>query len=110
MARQHCGAFRALVIGMGLLFSWSGMVSMADAQATTEESTVQSTDTREHGDASVGKRKGQSPSNKRASKKAESKTKGKRKGQAPENKPTQKDAPPVEGRQGQSPSADEGAY
>lgn len=104
MRQQDRAAFRAVVLGIGILFSWSGIVSSADAQVSTEERTVESTDKHAHGAASMGKRPGQSPSNKPSSKKeARSGSAGKRHGQSPTNKHMSKDAPAVDARQGQSP-------
>ncbi len=104
MIRQNRDIFRALVIGMSLLFSGTSMVGLVGAQVSEEESKVQFPDAHQHDAASMGKRQGQSPSNKRVTKKTESGAVEKRKGQSPANKPTPRDIPSVDERQGQSPS------
>ena len=107
MIRPDKGAFKALLMGVVLLFPWCGIIGMADAAAGDTQGTT-----------SVGKRQGQSPGNKRASKATSGETRehgttsvGKRQGQSPANKRASKAAPKEEEnsaasedrRQGQSP-------
>ncbi len=110
MMWRYKHTFQALLIGTIILFPWCGIMGMADAEPG---------DTQRPGATSVGKRQGQSPANKPASKAASGDTRksgptsvGKRQGQSPANKPTSKAAPKDTGensiplddrRQGQSP-------
>lgn len=113
MIHQHTSVVRGLLIGTLTLFPWCGIIGVANAETSLEESTG------ERVAPSAGKRQGQSPSNKSMSTSPSGNTKthgaasvGKRQGQSPANKRATKpqsdaahtnDDPSGDKRQGQSP-------
>ncbi len=113
MIGQYRRTFQALLIGTIILFPWYGLRGTADAES------IDTQDTQQPGSASVGKRPGQSPANKRTAKAASGNTRqsgstsaDKRPGQSPASKRATKAAPRDAGengiplddrRQGQSP-------